>query len=123
MYKLPVWNTIGEAYRFIWTERGAWLNYILGPVVILGLLSAALPLLGFNTVDIPNQDGIPIAAPTGSFFAGLFIAILAFIIIYISFVIAWHRRYLVGPENTSARKLLTWGRRHWVFIGRVIQFI
>jgi hypothetical protein len=123
MYKLPVWNTIGDSYRFIWAERGAWLNYILGPVIILSVLSPVLPLLGFNPIHSSGQDGIPVAAPKGPIFAGLFVAILLTIVIYISFVIAWHRRYLVGPENTSARELLTWGRRHWVFVGRIIQLI
>lgn len=123
MYKLPVWNTIGDTYRFIWAERGAWLNYILGPVLVLSLVSAAMPLLGFNPADTQSHDGIPVAAPIGSFFAVLAVSILLVLIIYISFLVAWHRRYLLGAQHSSARELLSWKRRHWVFIGRGIQLI
>ena len=123
MYKLLVWNTIGETYRFIWSERGAWLNHILGPMLLLGLLSAALPLLGFDALTPQSPEDFPENMPIKSFLVSFAVVALLFIAIYITFVVAWHRRYLLGPENTSARELITWERRHWVLIGRAIQLV
>lgn len=123
MYKLPVWNTIGEGYRFILSERRAWFDYVLGPVVLV----STVPLLFIWLVLGSTQSQIPmditsgaLDTPVGTIVLIVVITYLLMIAIYVSFAVAWHRRYLLGPANTSARELITWTRRHWVFIGRGI---
>ncbi|MBO6784895.1 MAG: hypothetical protein JJ899_16715, partial [Alphaproteobacteria bacterium] len=58
--------------------------------------------------------------PTGTFFAIFAVIWLLMIAVYITFAVAWHRRYLLGPDRTSPRELLTWKGRHWRFIWKGI---
>ena len=126
MYKLPVWNTIGEAYRFIWGARGAWVNYALGPILLLSFMRLLLTWLSFGSFDVDATgnasgtfQGVMSPGSNTGFALGFMIVNVA---IYVSFAIAWHRHYLLGPEQTSAWELLSWKRRHWVFVGRAITF-
>ena len=134
MYKLPVWNTIGDAYRFIWAERSAWLNYAAFPFVAIGLLATiflltvqssigldifgiGVPLTPDQTAQLERQKLVNLAS--AAWIVSLFI-IIFYYLVYITFAVAWHRRYLLGPEKTSAREVFVWHRRHWRFLGRTV---
>lgn len=124
MYKLSVWQTIKEAYAFIWAERRSWLTYGLGPVILVCaapflLFGAALGLSGGGFQAGP---GVQRDSAVG-FVAAIIAFLVILIVVYIAFAVAWHRRYLVGPDNTSARELIKWERRHWSFLGRGVLFV
>ncbi len=124
MYKLPVWRTIGEAYRFIWAARRDWLDYALGPIVVVSLVPALVSFIAFGTPSLTPPQPAPGQDPAGLFgpgiFAGIFLIWVVMIAVYVAFAVAWHRRFLLGPEATSPRELITWRRRHWRFLGKGI---
>jgi hypothetical protein len=124
MYKLPVWGTIGDAYRFIWSERRAWLDYALGPILVLTLIPTVISLGVFGTVGFAAPLPAPGQSPSHMFGVSAVIAFFAiyFVIVatYIAFAVAWHRRYLLGPDATAPREIITWRRRHWRFLLRGI---
>lgn len=121
MYRLPLFETIGEGYRFLWGARGDWLNYALGPILLVSLVPT---LAGYFAVERMGPDGERMMGPhmAGPFVLLALLAVLVIIAVYIVFAVAWHRRYLLGPERTSPREMIAWSRRHWVFLGRGILY-
>jgi len=134
MYKLPVYLTIGEAYRFVAGQFSALLAYIIVPIFVSSLLSAAttfsaiLRLGGINFVPgvyiYPNLHGqLPQLFELSSAFVAvplsIFLAILYFAT-YVLFAVAWHRRYLVGPDLTSSSEIFIWRHRHMRFMWKGI---
>jgi hypothetical protein len=133
MYKLPVWNTIGEAYRFLWAERSAWLNYALLPVLALTFLGTLITvgterpfIIDFSPSQLPlpqpdAENAAPlIALPDGVAIALQIINFVVLIAAAIAFPVAWHRRLLLGPGATSTLEILVWKGRHWRYLGRTI---
>ncbi|MEP4379134.1 MAG: hypothetical protein ABJ215_14060 [Alphaproteobacteria bacterium] len=126
MYKLPVWQTIKDGLGFIWTEKRAWFDYALIPIIVataapmlLGLLLVGTPIIGLASEAEINslfQD------LDFMFFAAIALGVLVSVWLYVAFAVAWHRRYLLGPQNTSARELIQWSRRHWIFVGRGVGY-
>jgi hypothetical protein len=122
MYKLPVWQTIKDGYSFIWAERRAWLGYALGPIlVIAALLVGIFTILGPNFIADPETFELSIGrGEIAQIGAALAIFMVVNLIVYISFTVAWHRLFLIDSTMTSPRELLTWRKRHWIFLLRLI---
>ncbi len=126
MYELPVWNTIGTVYRFIWTERMSWLKFaaVLVALSIVGPFLLLIPTLGLAGVLELISGGEPTAAQETTMGIGLGIVVLVFVVAYIAlmitFMVAWHRHYLLDPRASSIRELFVWKRRHWLFFGRCV---
>ncbi len=133
MYKLPVWNTIGEAYRFIWAERGAWLNYAAVPFVVIGLLASGYLIFIQNIWGQQLLGGPPLTpeqlallpdrfhlGSSGAFWVAMAAVIVLYYVVYVTFAVAWHRRLLLGPGATSASEIFMWRKRHWQFVLRAV---
>ena len=122
MYKLPVWQTIKDGYSFIWAERRAWLDYALGPIlVIAALLVGIFTILGPSFITDPETLELSIGrGEIAQIGAALAIFLVVNLIVYVSFAVAWHRRFLIDSTMTSPRELLTWRKRHWIFLLRLI---
>jgi len=120
MYKLPVWETIGTCFRFVWAERRAWFDYVLIPVVAISVIPLLLMWALLGTFQLPlGPSGLPDMQNSGGAILGaMFLIWLLIVVIYASFAVAWHRRFLLGPDRTSPRELFTWQRRHWAFVWR-----
>ena len=126
MYKLPVWQTIKEGLGFIWTENRAWFDYALIPIIVataapmlIGLLLIGKPIIGLAS----EAEASNLFENLGlRFFVVIGLSALFSAWLYVAFAVAWHRRYLLGPQNTSARELLQWSRRHWIFVGRGVGY-
>lgn len=120
-YRLPVFETIGEGYRFLWGARGDWLNYALGPILLVSLVPT---LAGYIAFARMGPDGERMMGPhmAGPFVLLGLLAVIVIIAVFIAFAVAWHRRYLLGPERTSPREMISWSRRHWVFLGRGVLY-
>lgn len=120
MYTLQVWETIGDCYRFIWAERRAWFDYVLAPVVAISVIPLLLMWAFLGTFQLPlGPNGMPdFETSGGSIVAAMALIWLLMLVIYVSFAVAWHRRFLLGPDVTSAGELFSWQRRHWAFVWR-----
>lgn len=134
MYKLPVFATIRETYRFIGGQLSALVNYAMVPV-IFGTVIATLHHISFfgqmgrqfsyfgteidpdQIASLPNLTEI---VPTSVLIALFIIIGLVNVAFYFLFAVAWHRRYLLGSEVTSPREIFAWRGRHWRFVGNGI---
>jgi hypothetical protein len=134
MYKLPVFATIGETYRFIGSQLSALVNYAMVPIILNSLFAT---LLTFSVIAqmgglayVPGVDLDPdqianlpriidLSSPRDMVIIGLLIGV-AYYGMYVLFAVAWHRRYLLGPEATSPREIFVWRRRHWRFLWKGI---
>jgi len=125
IYILPVWETVGDCYRFIWAERRAWFDYVLGPVFAVSVIPLLLMWIFLGTFQIPlGPTGLPdIERSGGSPLGMIFLIWFLMIGVYVSFAVAWHRRVLLGPDHTSARELFSWQRRHWTYAGQCILIL
>lgn len=135
MYKLPVFSTIGETYRFIGNQFSPLVNYAMIPVLLNSLLAT---LVTFSSISLAGgYGGLPNISPEQAaeipriFDAlsvqGIFILSLAltivFCITYILFAVGWHRRYLLGPDATSPLEIFVWRRRHWRFLWKAVLLV
>lgn len=133
MYKLPVFATIRETYRFIGGQLSALVNYAMVPVIFGTVVFIFMFLSIFAQVSTQtNHPGIDLDAdqiaflsqisdllPFGAVFALSFILVMVNFAFYILFVVAWHRRYLLGPALTSPREIFAWRGRHWRYLGNI----
>ena len=119
--KIPIFATVGLAYRFVWAERRDFINLALVPIVVLAIMDTAV------------RTGLP--APTEVGAEGGALAVLGFVIIIlvnvvaaVMFAVAWHRRYLVPQESATFYGAIRWRARHtkflylWITIGLLVMF-
>ena len=109
MYKLPVIQTVIDAYRFTF---GQW-RWVLAYAAPLLILIVLLALVGaYFSAD--NRD-MP-----GPVFALFAIVVVGGLALAVGFAVAMHRHYLIGPDPRGIKTILTWQRRHWRFLGGAI---
>lgn len=115
---LPVLPTVIDAYRFVWDGRRVFILTAALPVVVLSLAGIALNLLperGLVQVDLPDRAE-PVSALSLQDIAASLISLLA----YTMFAVAWHRKWLVGPEGITVWTALRWDHRKSRFLIRLI---
>jgi len=134
VYKLPVFATVGETYRFIAGQLLALVDYILVPVIFATVFATLIFFSTFTqTGELINVYGIELEPdqianlpqltnilPTRTIFVLSFLIGIVNVALYILFMVAWHRRYLLGPAVTSPREIFIWRARHWRFLGNGI---
>lgn len=97
-------KTTGESYRFVFGNLGALAQIALLPFVFnISITLGSLALV---------QGGI---FPGFMHFATFLLVWVVQLAFYVSFAIAWHRHYLVGPGEAGPFVTLQWRRRHWRF--------
>ena len=99
--KLPVIETVTEAYARVFGNPGLLLRASLMPLA----LSLALIVLGAT---------MPIASALGALVA------LLGLVPYTIFGVAWHRLSLLGPRAGAPPLMPVWARRHWRFLGYLL---
>lgn len=109
MYKLPVWQTVIDAYKFTF---GQW-RWVLRYAAPLLLLIGFLALFGaYFSAGNRSMSG-----PVFGFFAAVVVVGIA---LAVGFAVAMHRHYLLGPDPRGIKTTLSWQRRHWRFLGGAI---
>lgn len=109
MYKLPVWQTIKDAYGFTFSQWRAVLKYAspLIIVCVVGIVGVA------DLFARPGQfSGLTAIAAVVIYLVGVALAV--------GFAIAMHRHYLIGPDSRGFLVTLSWGSRQWRFLGWAI---
>lgn len=134
MYKLPVFATIGETYRFVGSQFMALVSYAIVPAAVGSVAFFFMFLSTFAGIvthgDASGFDLGPNLTAILSRIAELFppgaSAILSFILVIanigfvVLFAVVWHRHYLLGPTQTAFRELFIWRGRHWRYLGYVL---
>jgi hypothetical protein len=98
---LPVWATVGAAYRSVFSDGS---RVVLRSAAWFGLLVLA------NLLAFFLAQG---AGPGISDLIGLVVSIAA----YVSLAVGWHRSVIVGETPRSAGEALRFGPREWRFLG------
>lgn len=131
-------DVVFAAYRFVFRNFATFLLYAFGPIVVSSLPIAIVLLSSItHTVDGDFIEWMGIHPdlypnfPTLIWFSSLSVATIisialyiAFSLISVSFAVAWHRRCLLGPTQTSLTELFNWRLRNLRFLGYcVIIFV
>ncbi len=115
MYKLPVWQTVIDAYKFTFGQWLWVLKYATPAIISIVLLRFAFSF----ALDSHSNDeffGPTVPGIIFAFFAIWFIGAA----IAITFAVAMHRHYLIGPDQRGIWTALRWRSRHWRFLGWAI---
>ena len=121
MHALPVWSTIEDAFRFVWSERRDFVALATLPVVVLAILAVVLAIF------LPSSDAelrqlaegeteAAFPALTLGQSAAVFVNAVASIALYATFAVAWYRKLLVPGESTTVGAALRWGRKQTRFL-------
>ena len=94
---LPVFATVNQAYRSVFTEFSGFAR------------AALLPLLLSIVLAVPAQ------ALSGSPPLALAFGLLAVAVPYTFFGVSWYRLLLLGPSEPPPPLFPRWGQRHWRF--------
>lgn len=112
--KIPVFATLGLAYRFVWFERRDFITLALVPMVILAALETAV------------EPGLSASGEAGRFsIPGIIIIILVNVAAGVMFMVAWYRRYLIPRENATFYVAYRWRARHgrYLFVSVTIGLL
>ena len=125
--KLPIAETIGEAYRSVFNNLAAWLQITVGPVLLavaIAVIERALFGSGLAERAVLNSES-PEAITTLVQAVWLVTVLEDFIacIPYVFFAVAWHRFVLLGERPTFALNVLRPERRHMKFYLYIILLI
>ena len=106
--KVEVFATVGQSFRFVWTERNDFITLALIPIVILAVLGTAIG----RPEDALGVDGSIAFAAVGT----TWLFLLLNFAVGVFFGVAWHRRFLVPGEGVSLASALSWRPRHTRFL-------
>ncbi len=109
MYKLPVWQTVKDAYGFTFSQWRAILKYAL-PLIIVCVVGIV------GVADVFAQPG----HFSGLTFVAAIVIYLVGVALAVGFAIAMHRHYLIGADSRGFLVTLSWGSRQWRFLGWAI---
>ena len=114
MYKLPILETVAEAYRFFGKNLLTIGKYALPMIVVVIGYSIVFQNLASAGLSHIMMHGV---------FSVFGVALLAQAIIVIagvSFAITVHRLFFFGPDARGALAGFTWQSRNWRFLGQLI---
>ncbi len=131
--QLPVFSIIADAYRYVWQGRDSFMVTAALPVVALALFDIVVYVLFGplqSTLVELTQDGIPTDDPEKAAALasealraaglGLGYSLVTFAF-YVMFAVAWHRKWLIGPEQITLWSALKWEARKTRFMWRMIM--
>lgn len=102
MRKIAFWQTMGDAYGFLFDNLQRFFN--LAALWLLGLLVLGAAALGFFLISPALGAAIGLAA------------LIFYVAAGVAFSVAWHRAILRGEPSISPAGL-HFGRREWRFLG------
>ena len=108
--KIPFFETIILAYRFLSDQSRDFINLALLPVVVLAILDTLV------AVSLPDGGDAGGTATTGGSVIGGLVGIILNIGAGVMFAVAWHRRFLVPQEGASVYRAYRWRARHSKFL-------
>lgn len=116
-YKLPVFPTIADAYRFLGREFGACFRLAIVPLIIWVVIDAIVQLgfLSGGLFGLRSGNAIVSYALLNAPFA---IAYLVTVVVLFLYAVALHRLVLNGPGSEPALAWVAWRARHWRYLGR-----
>ena len=119
--KLPVFATIGLAFKFFWRHRIQFYFLALPPVVISAVLFTLIGPKTFLNYYSPTL----ISAGAGEFWSIelVLITLLTTLIIFPLYTVAWHRSYLIPNEKITIGACYRWQHRHWVFLWASLKML
>lgn len=112
MTKLPVWATVTEAYKTVWTHRRALLRFAAIPFVLIVALEIASAQLGPDYGVSPSGDE-PETPSWHAVAVGQAVRLLCSLIA-VAFVVPCYRLLLLGPAVVIGRE--SWPKRR-VYLG------
>lgn len=116
-YKLPIFATLAEGYRFVIAQFTAWFQLALLPLAIWIVLTIAVAkgwLAGWNLGIGSDDTGLAYTLLNAPF-------ILAYLIMAASlllYAVELHRLVLGANVRTGPLAWLAWRARHWRYIGQ-----
>lgn len=117
MNKVPVWSTVGGAFAFVWHERKRFAALAFAPVLIASLVYVLfawmLPMDAMAEISEGTRSMVPMFLATWG--AGL----ISFLL-WVTFSVAWHRRYLMPGEAVTVGQALMWRKRQTRFFLRFL---
>ncbi|MDA0785451.1 MAG: hypothetical protein O3B37_04090 [Proteobacteria bacterium] len=119
-YKLPIFATIADGYRFLIAQFTGWFQLAIAPLVIcIGLNLANGWLAGENmgaSSDTPTLADMLLNAP----FILAHLVIAATLLMY---AVALHRLVLGANDRTGPLAWLAWRSRHWRYVGQGVVIV
>jgi hypothetical protein len=121
-YKLPIFATIADGYRFLTAQFTAWFQLAIAPLVIWLGLNVAIAngwLAGGNLGagnETPTFAYMLLNAP----FIFAYAIITATLLMY---AVALHRLVLGFNDRTGPLAWLAWRSRHWRYLGQGVVII
>jgi hypothetical protein len=121
-YKLPIFATIADGYRFLIAQFTGWFQLAILPLVIWIGLNFAIAngwLAGGNlgaSSDIPTFAYMLLNAP----FILAYAVITASLVMY---AVALHRLVLGADDRTGPLAWLAWRARHWRYVGQGVVIV
>ena len=118
MVQLPILPTVGNAYAFVWRERKDFASLAFLAIVVLAILSTIIAWLARSMVPTGAGEGNGTIGPASIavFGFGGLVLMATYLVLWTTFAVAWHRRYLVLDERATVRTALRWRRRQTRFL-------
>jgi len=121
MTPIPVFQTAIGAYLYLWQERIYLWQLTMPPIVILSILGALVQWGTTSSIETTNSMSYTSIHRSGWVAALFYITFLISIWIWLSFSVAWHRKYLLGGNGNGTLNAYRWSRRQFRFLGTAIK--
>ena len=121
MTQIPVFQTVFGVYHYLWQDRQHLWQLTLPPIVILSILGA---LVQWGTASsIVTSDSTAYMGIHRPSWAAVLSQVVVFISIWlwVSYSVAWHRRYLLEGQDHNLLNTYRWSKRQFRFIWTAIK--
>lgn len=119
MRRIPAWSTTSGAFAFVWLERKRFLLLAFAPILIASLVNVLFVWMLFV--------GPMAEAPEGDRSTALSLATwvtgVVTVLLWVTFSVAWYRRYLVPGEDVTVAQALMWRMRQTRLLLRALAMI
>ena len=121
MTQIPVFQTVVSVYLYLWQERKHLWQLTLPPIVILSILGAFVQWGTTSSIETNNNISYIGFHRSGWVAALSYITLFISIWIWLSYSVAWHRRYLLGGDGNNTLIAYGWSRRQLRFFWTAIK--
>ena len=121
MTYLPIMKTAISAYLYLWEERHYLWQLTLPPLVVLAILEALVQWGTVSTVQTGSKITYVDFQQSGWVAVLFYVTFFLNIWIWLSYSVAWHRRFLVQEEKKDVLKAYSWNNRQVNFLWTTIK--